>query len=162
MAKICDNKSVGVIVTDIDGKYALLKRANFPIRIAPVAGHLDDHGTPVQAASDEAEEELGLVIEPAGLKPTKISKRHVANPCSRIGGDHHEWSVFEADQFLGDITPSPEETQGAQWYTKKQLQKLADRTKAYKAGEIPQEEWEADPGLEEVWLDFMLELGHVK
>lgn len=162
MSKICDNKSVGVIVTDVDGRYALLKRANFPIAIAPIAGHIDNHGTAEQAAVNEAEEELGLTIEPSDLALTTIAGRRVENHCRREGGNHHVWSVFEANQFLGDITPDPDETQGARWYTKKELQKLADRTKAYKAGKLSETEWQQNPGLEAVWLDFMTELGHVK
>ena len=161
MAKICDNTSVGVIIINSGGKVALLKRANFPIRIAPPAGHIDDHGSAVQAALDEVEEEIGLIIDPSDLMPTAISERRIDNPCSRTGGDHHVWTVYRAEQFLGDIDPDPEETQGAEWYSKKQLQRLADRTKDYKAGKIPESEWKENPGLEEVWLDFMLELGQV-
>ena len=100
MAKICDNTSVGVIIRGSGGKYALLKRAKFPVGIAPVAGHIDDHGSPVQAALDEAEEELGLIIEPSDLMPTEIAARRVDNVCSREGGGHHIWSVYEAEQFL--------------------------------------------------------------
>ncbi|HSX29003.1 MAG TPA: NUDIX hydrolase [Candidatus Saccharimonadales bacterium] len=160
--KVCDNRSVGVIISNSGGKIALLKRAKFPIRMAPPAGHNDDHGSPEQTAIDEVEEEIGLVIEPSDLIPTAIAERRMNNKCRREGGDHHVWWVYEVDQFLGDIDPDPEETQGAAWYSKKQLQRFADRTKAYKAGKIPEAEWEQNPGLEDVWIDFMRELGYIK
>ncbi|HSX32020.1 MAG TPA: NUDIX hydrolase [Candidatus Saccharimonadales bacterium] len=153
---------MGVIISNSGGKIALIKRANFPIRFAPPAGHIDDHGSPEQAAIDEAEEEIGLVIEPSDLMATPITERRVNNKCKREGGDHHVWWVYEADQFLGDIEADPTETQGAEWYSKKQLQRLADRTKAYKAGKIPESEWEQNPGLEEIWVDFMRELEYIK
>ncbi len=162
MTKTCDNTSVGVIIKNIDGKFALLERAKFPIGIAPVAGHIDDHGSAEQAAIDEAEEELGLTIEPADLLATKITNRRVNNQCRRPGGDYHVWTVYEAEQFLGDLSPDPEATKGAAWYTAAQLQKLADRTKARRAGKIADEEWAKNPGLEGTWLDFLTELGYVK
>jgi 8-oxo-dGTP pyrophosphatase MutT (NUDIX family) len=162
MPKVCDNTSVGVVVKNIDGSFAILKRAKFPVGMAPPAGHIDDHGSAEQAALDEVEEELGLVIDPGDLQPTLIQKRRIDNRCSRDGGDYHLWSVYEADQFVGDISPDPEETKGAGWYTPKQLQRLADRTKAYRNGKVAQEDWEKNPGLEEIWLDFLTELRYVK
>jgi 8-oxo-dGTP pyrophosphatase MutT (NUDIX family) len=161
MAKICDNKSVGVII-ERDGKIALLKRAKFPIAIAPPAGHIDDHGSPEQAAIDEVNEELGLVIASVDLKPTAIANRRVENRCRREGGDHHFWWVFQADKTLGELKPSEDETQGAGWYTREELQELASRAKSLLAADAPQEDWQQNPGLEPVWLDFLSELGYVK
>jgi hypothetical protein len=59
------------------------------------------------------------------------------------------------------MEPDPVETQGASWYNPDQLQALADRTKALQAGQIDQDDWATNPGLEEVWLDFFTELGYV-
>ncbi len=161
MPKICDHTSVGVIVKNIDDKFALLKRARGAVGMAPPAGHVDSHGSAAQAALDEVEEEIGLIIDPSDLRPTKIKGRKMANPCRREGGDYHVWTVYEAQQFLGDITPDPEETLGANWYSAKDLQAMAKRTKAYQKGRIPEEEWRDNPGLEEIWLDFLSELGYV-
>src|ERR1019366_5810903 len=61
-AKLCDNKSVGIIVRNPEGSFALLKRAYFPIGYAPVAGHVDDHGSVEQAAVDEVIEEIDLTV----------------------------------------------------------------------------------------------------
>lgn len=162
MDKVCDHASVGVVVRNIDGEFALLKRARFPIGIAPAAGHIDEHGSPEQAALDEVEEELGLVIEPNDLIKTNINNRRINNRCRRADGDHHMWTVYEAEQFLGDISPDPIEAQDAGWYSAAQLQRLAKRTKARKAGKVTDEDWAANPGLEEIWLDFLTELGYVK
>jgi 8-oxo-dGTP pyrophosphatase MutT (NUDIX family) len=162
MSKTCDHTSVGVVVKNIDGEFALLKRAFFPIGIAPIAGHVDDHGSVEQAAIDESEEELGLIIALEDLKSTVIKARRVDNQCKRPNGKYHIWTVFEADQFVGDITPDPTETKGAKWYTPKEMQNLADRTKARRSGKITDAAWQKNPGLEEIWLDFLTELGYVK
>lgn len=162
LPKYCDNKSVGVIIKNNIGSFALLKRARFPVGIAPPAGHVDDHGSFEQAAVDEVNEELGLTVAIDDLKKTIIDKRVVNNKCRRIGGDHHEWVVYEAEVFKGDIVPDPDETKGADWYTPAQVQELANRTRAFRAGEIDQSDWEENPGLEEIWLDFFVDLKYVK
>ena len=160
--EMCDNKSVGVVITNTEGELALLRRARFPIGIAPPAGHIDDHGSPEQTAVDEVHEELGLMISFGGLHKTAIQERRVDNQCRRPGGDHHNWTVFETNQFEGGLRPDPDETRGADWYEPELVQALADRTRALQAGQIPQVDWEADPGLEEVWVDFLSELGYVE
>lgn len=157
----CDNKSVGVIVENEDGAVALLKRARFPVGMALPSGHIDNHGSPEQTAVDEVNEELGLTITIGGLRRTIIEGRLVNNPCRRIGGGHHEWWVYRTSDFEGELQPSPDEAQSAGWYDRAGLQELADRTRAYQTGNVPQEQWEANPGLEEVWLDFFTELGYV-
>ena len=161
MAKICDNKSAGVIIRDSQGRLALLTRAKFPSGIAPPAGHVDDHGSPEQTAIDEVSEEVGLRINPDDLKPTSIQQQRVMNRCSREGGDHHDWWVYEADKWDGDIVPDPDETKGARWYTPKEFQALAARTAAYRQGTVSDADWEASPGLEPVWFDFMQQLGYI-
>jgi 8-oxo-dGTP pyrophosphatase MutT (NUDIX family) len=159
--QICDNKSVGVIIENDSGAFALLRRARFPIGIAPPAGHLDSHGSLELAAVNEAREESGLIISVGGLKRTAIYERRVNNQCRRLGGDHHDWTVFETDQFGGELQPSPDEAKSAGWYDPPLLQELADRTRAFQAGQISPEDWVANPGLEEIWADFFHELGYV-
>jgi 8-oxo-dGTP pyrophosphatase MutT (NUDIX family) len=161
MTKQCDNTSVGVIIKDNKGRVALLKRARFPVGIAPPAGHIDTHGTPEQAAIAEVAEELGLYITAGNLQKTIIQKRRVSNQCRRVGGDHHNWWVYEANKFEGRLNPDPDETKGAAWYDPAQLQELANRTTSFQAGHIGQSAWEASPGLEEIWLSFLTELGYV-
>ncbi|MGH7196730.1 MAG: NUDIX hydrolase [Candidatus Saccharimonadales bacterium] len=158
----CDNKSVGVIVENEYSDVALLKRARFPVGMAFPSGHIDNHGSPEQTAVDEAREELGLVLAISGLRQTVIQGRHVNNPCRRPGGGHHEWWVFETSEFEGELQPSADEAKSAGWYSRAELQDLADRTRAFQADQIPQTDWEASPGLEEVWLDFLTELRYVE
>jgi 8-oxo-dGTP pyrophosphatase MutT (NUDIX family) len=160
-SKPCDNKSVGVIVQNAEGSFALLKRARFPFGYAPVAGHVDDHGSVEQAAIDEVVEEIGLVITKEDLHPTEIADTRFENHCRRKGGTFHNWWVFTVDHYAGQIVPSPDETEGADWYTAEELQLLADRTGQYQAQMIEQQDWEADPGLEEIWVTMLVQFGYI-
>lgn len=161
MAKVCDHTSVGVIVRNQEGKFALLKRAKFPVGIAPPAGHIDDHGGVEQAAEDEVYEELGISVK-GKLQRTAIYERRVENRCRREGGDYHIWYIFKATIESSELRPSPDETKGADWYDQDGLQMFADRTAAYHTGKISEKDWTANPGLEEVWVPFMSELGYIK
>ena len=158
--KICDHASVGVVIRDRQGRFALLKRAKFPVGIAPAAGHIDDHGGAEQAAVDEVDEELGVSVK-GKLQRTAIYDRRVDNKCRREGGNYHHWFVFEATVEPTELSPSTDETIGADWYDQTALQTLADRTATYLAGNISKEAWEANPGIEEVWVPFLRELGYI-
>lgn len=161
MTKVCDNTSVGTIIRDSEDRFAFLIRKKFPYGVAPSAGHIDDHGSAEQAAVNEVREELGLITSLDNLKETTINERLVTNHCSRLNGDHHIWTVFEANAYEGKLTPDADETKGASWYTLTEIQALAERTKAYRAGNIPEADWLTTPGLEPIWLDFLSELGYV-
>lgn len=161
MPKNCDNTSVGVII-ERGGDIALLKRAKFPVGMAPPAGHIDEHGSPLLAGINEVREELGLVIEPYSLIRTAITARRVENRCRRAGGDHHLWWVYEAQHSEGELDPSNDETQGAAWYPSEMVQSLVDRTRDRQLGRIAARDWNENPGLEQVWLDFFVELGYAK
>lgn len=162
MTKECDNSSVGVIVRDEAGDYALLERRKYPVGIAPAAGHIDDHGSPEQAAIDEVHEELGIVLAFEGLKNTIITARRVENQCRRPKGDHHIWTVYEAIVTRQELHPDKDETKGGRWYAPEEVQALAERTKSYLHGEITEKDWQQNPGLEPVWLDHLTELGHIE
>jgi 8-oxo-dGTP pyrophosphatase MutT (NUDIX family) len=60
--KVCDNTSVGVIITNESGEYLMFDRNTFPPGTAPAAGHIDDHGSAEDAARAEVHEELGLHV----------------------------------------------------------------------------------------------------
>jgi 8-oxo-dGTP pyrophosphatase MutT (NUDIX family) len=160
MTEKCDHKSVGVIIKNEAGKMALLKRARFPIGISPPAGHVDSHGSLEQAAIDETQEELGLILTLESLKEV-IHERRVDNSCRREDGDYHIWNVYEASTTHATLVPDPDETAGGAWYSPSAVQSFADRTQSYLQGRIPAEEWAAEPGIEPVWLNFLVELGHV-
>jgi 8-oxo-dGTP pyrophosphatase MutT (NUDIX family) len=161
MQKYCDHTSAAVIIRDSLGRFALLERARFPIGVAPASGHVDNHGSPEQAAANEAAEELGLVVPARALRSTVVQGQLIRNPCRRIGGDHHIWWIYEATEFSGALQPSPDETKGAGWYSQAQVQELAERTMRFQAGAVGQEAWEARPGLEEVWVRLFVQLGYV-
>lgn len=158
---ICDHKSVGVVIENDERRILLIQRGRYPIGFAPPAGHIDDHGSSVQAAVNETAEEVGLQLTPAALKITSIRARRVHNPCRRPGGSYHDWWVYHTTSFGGILRPSPNEVKIAGWYDRKQMQGLADRTQAYLAGRLPAAEWKVSPGLEPVWLRFLTELGYV-
>lgn len=162
MRKHCDFTSAAVVVRDSLGRFALLRRARFPIGIAPASGHIDQHGSPEQAAANELAEELGLIVSTDALRPTRIQAQLVHNPCRRIGGDHHVWWVFELTNVEDKLQPSPDETQGASWYTPDELEHLAQRTRDYEAGSVSSLEWATAPGLEPVWLDLLEQLGYLQ
>jgi hypothetical protein len=39
------------------------------------------------------------------------------------------------------------------------VRQLVDRTELYRAQKIDEAEWEANPGLEEIWVDMLRQLG---
>ena len=161
MEKYCDNHSVGVILTNENDELALLTRGRFPIGIAPPAGHIDEHGSPEQAAIDEVMEEVGVRLSLESLHKTIIRTRRVENICRRIGGDHHVWTIYHAAVAQAELHPDPDETRGAAWYSQDEVQKLADRTRKYRMGVVNQREWVRQPGIEPVWVDFFAELGYI-
>lgn len=161
MPKRCDFTSSAVIVRDVRGRFALLQRARFPIAIAPASGHIDQHGSPEQAAVAELAEELGLTVPIDALRPTSVQAQLVYNPCRRVDGDHHYWWVFEVTGVEADLNPSPQETRGAGWYSQDEVERLAQRTRDYQAGRLSPDEWESESGLEDVWLGLLVQIGHL-
>lgn len=161
MPKICDNLSVGIVIRNKSGLYALLERRKFPVGFAPVAGHIDNHGSAEQAALDEAQEELGINLTPDNLQKTVIDTKRKNNQCVREGGSYHIWTVFESTIPHQALQPDVNETKGGRWFHPDELQALADRTRAYLRSEISESDWQKSPGLEHVWLDHLTELGHI-
>ncbi|MCX4682167.1 NUDIX hydrolase [Streptomyces sp. NBC_01433] len=151
--KACDNTSVGVVITDRQGRYLMFDRATFPAGTAPAAGHIDDHGSAEDAGRAEVEEELGLTV--TGL--TRVTGCWRDNPCRRRPGTRgtgHDWTVYRAT-VTGDLTPSARETKNVRWIAPDALQELADRTVAYAQGRVTDAEFEAVPGIEPVWMQWL-------
>lgn len=155
--KTCDNASVGVIIRNHSGDLLMFERVKPPVGIAPVAGHIDEHGTAEDAARAEVAEEVGLTVQT--LTPVLSGWR--GNRCRRRGGDGHRWTVFEA-QVTGDVTTAADETRDARWYTPAEAQALAARTAAHARGELTVEEFAATPGLEPVWVEFLTDAGLIR
>lgn len=150
MERLCDNTSVGVIITNEKDELLLLERAKFPFGLAAPAGHIDEHGSSEQAAITEVYEEVGLKISYSALELI-ISNRKIEHKCRRKGGNHHIWDVYTAKVIGTEITPSEDETRGARWYSKIALKEIIENTRANNQ--------EIKPGqklLEGVWLDFIM------
>lgn len=153
----CDNKSVGVIITNSEDEILLIQRARFPFGLAPPAGHVDDHGSLKKAAVEEVSEETGLVISESKLV-TKIADRMVQNRCRRTGGSHHVWNVYSTDQYTGELSAKLDEAKTARWYSPAAIQEIADYTQSHAAEKAR----ESSQVIEQVWLDFFIELGIVQ
>jgi len=160
--KICDNKSVGMIIKRHD-KILLIERKKPPFGFAPPAGHIDNKGSFENAAREEVEEEVGLASK--GIK--LIAEGRKDNPCRREGGTWHYWKIYQVE-IGGDISKldsrqlelkrSEDETKQAGWFSADQIKSLAQRTEKYLAGEIPEKEWQQSPGIEPVWCEWFKEL----
>ncbi|GAA1454221.1 NUDIX hydrolase [Nocardiopsis tropica] len=155
--KVCDGKSTGVLLRDDQCRILMITRKLAPSGIAPIAGHVTDenpHLTHLGAAIVETQEEVGLTVWPEDL--ALVYAREVANRCRRIPAPSmgHEWMVFGATKWTGELTPSERETRGADWYELDEIQALAERTVAYAHGYVTEAEWQASPGLEPVWCDI--------
>jgi ADP-ribose pyrophosphatase YjhB (NUDIX family) len=149
----CDNLSVGVLITDDQGRYLLFRRARPPVGVAPPAGHVDDHGSAEDAARAEVAEEVGLTV----MSLTRVAHGWRDNACRRRPGPRgvgHEWTVYRAD-VTGGLVSDTQEASDARWYTTREIQSLADRTVAYALGEVDEDRFVAAPGLEPVWVEFL-------
>lgn len=148
---ICDHKVAGVIIGNGSGRYLLFDRNTFPAGTAPVAGHVDDHGSFEDAARAEVREEVGLTV--ATLDHVTGGWR--ANACRRVTGPEgvgHEWQVYRAT-VTGTLNPSPRETRNARWLTLEDLQALAGQTAWYARGAG------SELGLEPVWVQWLIDAG---
>lgn len=170
--KTCDNASVGVLITDDQGRLLVFQRNTAPVGIAPPAGHVfDDHevldaagnrdeGASYRAAAvAEVAEEVGLTV--TGLELVTSGWRK--NRCRRAPGPHgagHDWRIYRAT-VTGDLTPSARETQAVRWADRQELQALASRTLDYVWGSITDEEFAASPGIEPVWVQWLTEAGFI-
>lgn len=158
--KTCCNTSVGVIIRDNLGRVLMFTRPDGK-GIAPVAGHIhDEHPNARAAAITETREEVGLTV--THLDPVTSVWRW--NRCKRapgpLGHGHH-WTVYDAGTaWSGDLNPSFRETRDAAWYTPAEVEELAVRTARFALQPRPDdaEVWAAAPGLEAVWVQFMVDL----
>lgn len=151
MIKICDNKSVGMLIRH-NGKLLLIERRKPPFGFAPPAGHVDNKGSFENAVYEEVREEVGLTP----IKIKLIAEGRKDNPCRREGTWHY-WKIYEV-QTAGEIRRSKDETKQAGWFSVNQIKSLAKKTKDYLAGKISKDEWQKSPGIEPVWLEWFEKL----
>lgn len=92
----------------------VFERATPPAGIAPVAGHIDQHGGPEQAAHTEAAEEVGLEVTHLHL----LLQQWRPNRCRRPTKDTvgHRWWIYQAEAS-GPIRPSTREVRAPDGYT---------------------------------------------
>lgn len=152
MSKLCDNKSVGMLVWR-DDKLLLIERRKPPFGFAPPAGHIDEDNSFEEAARRELKEEVGLEARNTHL----LIEGRKDNPCRREGGSWHYWKIYKVEAE-GEIKRSEDETKQANFYGKDILLSLADKTEKYLHGDIIQNDWESSPGLEPVWYEWLKEL----
>lgn len=169
MGKICDNKSVGILVWK-DGALLMIERKKYNFGFAIPAGHQDgdDPGT---TAKKELSEEIGLAAEELEEKLSLT----LPNPCKRDGGTHHEWTIFEAAKWSGEIKPSADETKSYLWADPEKVSQFAQRLKefAYEKKIVLDQEnlprlvketnedvsWQQNPGLEPPMYFLFKKLG---
>jgi 8-oxo-dGTP pyrophosphatase MutT (NUDIX family) len=149
MPKVCDHTSVGMLIWRED-KLLLIERRKGVLGFAPPAGHVDSFGTHENAVRQEVLEEVGLTVTNLELA---IEGRK-DNACRREDGSWHYWKIYSVEA-TGELVPSPDETKQAGFYTREQLQMLAERTEAYARGDIDEISWQAAPGIEPVWYEWL-------
>ena len=152
MSKLCDHKSVGMLVWRNDN-LLLIERRKPPFGFAPPAGHIDGDNSFEEAAKRELREEVGLEAKNIEL----LIEGRKDNACRREDGSWHYWKIYkiEAD---GEVKRSKDETKQADFFTQNDLLLLAGKTESYLRGDIKQNDWEKSPGLEPVWYEWLKEL----
>lgn len=154
----CDNASVGVLITDGDGRYLMFDRNTPPAGCAPCAGHVfDEHASYTDAARAEVAEELGLRAGHLTPLPAGGWRDNRCNRGPGPLGTGHQWRIYQAE-VSGQLNPSPRETRNTRWLTLREIQRLADRTAAHAHGRISAGEFAAAPGIEPVWVAFLADL----
>jgi 8-oxo-dGTP pyrophosphatase MutT (NUDIX family) len=142
------------------GEILLIERARPPWGWAPIAGHVDEEvskmGEPLweAAARREVQEEVGITLK--GMRRVREGRKE--NKCRREGGDWHDWVIFEAES-TELVSVKEDEVKGYKWASKEEIQKLAERTEEWLDGEITDQDWRENPGLELVWKGWLEDLG---
>lgn len=157
--KRCCGTSVGILIEDQTERLLMVTRGWWPKGTAPVAGHVRDSHTSVAAALvAEVQEEVGLTVTGAGL----LWEGHLPNLCAslpHLPTPGHYWHLAAATAE-GRVVAAPEETKGASWYTRAQIDALAQATlDHYRAGGVPADQ--PDESMEAVWLRLMWEAGRL-
>lgn len=156
MSKICDHTSVGMLARK-NGKLLLIERRKPPFGFAPPAGHVDGDASFEEAARRELKEEVGLMAEKLGL----MIEGRKENKCRRARGDWHYWKIYKVETS-GEVKSSLDETKQAVWLSLDELTLLSEKTKKYLAGNISEEEWQKNPGLEPAWYEWFKQLNIIE
>lgn len=110
--------SVGAVI-EKNGKYLLIERNIFPLGFAGVAGHIDEHESPLTAVKREVVEESGFTVVKAELL---FEEERQNNSCSK-GISTHYWSVYQC-AVSGEPHRNLRETKSLGWYTPEEIKKV--------------------------------------
>ena len=152
MPKICDHTSVGMLIWK-DDKLLMIERMKFPFGFAPPAGHVDGDASYEETAAREVREEVGLEVKNLEL----LIEGRKENKCRRDDGSWHYWKIYKAETE-GEVKRSLDETKQVMWMSVADLKILSQKTEKYLAGNITEEEWQKNPGIEPVWHEWLGEL----
>jgi 8-oxo-dGTP pyrophosphatase MutT (NUDIX family) len=153
--KECDHKSVGMLAWNGD-KLLILQRKKFPYGYAAPAGHLDGDSYPV-ACIKEFREETGLKVVGAPRPVVLPGGSYRVTRCRREDGAYHYWQLFEV-AWEGELKKNPDEVLGIGWLDIESIKILGEKTERFLRGEIQDDDWFVDPGLEPIWHEFFKEL----
>ena len=92
MPKLCDHKSVGMLVWR-NGNLLLIERRKPPFGFAPPAGHIDGDNSFEEAAKRELREEVGLKVKNIEL----LIEGRKDNVCRREDGSWHYWKIYKIE-----------------------------------------------------------------
>lgn len=171
--KLCDNKSAGMVITGPKG-IVMIKRKNYPQAYALPAGHCDGDSFN-DCAVRETKEEVGIEVS----SYEELWGGKINNPCKRLVGIFHDWRVYKARRWSGELKPATDAKE-AFWASDEDLRRMAKRTEHFseKYGislddvwlltwaifgdpQVPQvdSEWEQEMGLEPVWHYIFKKIG---
>lgn len=99
----------------------MIERKKFPPGWACPAGHMDDGEEPEEAAKREVEEETGLKVGKLNFLANEFIPW---NQCSR-GVLGHDWYVYEALVYSGEIKKAEEEVKNIRWISADELKNIS-------------------------------------
>lgn len=153
MPYTCDGTRVGVLIYDQSDRLLMTTGAT---GLAPATRHAQTQRPTYLDAALAACQEVGLTAGPEDLKRVYIlwhPDRCAAETQHPSGG--HDVQVY---YWQGSQAPAEDQAAGLAWYTPAQVQALGERTLAYAQGRIGEQEWQADPGMDLLWVDILTNL----
>ncbi|MBL1115264.1 NUDIX domain-containing protein [Streptomyces sp. 110] len=160
MPKTCDRKCAGTLIPHPEHPdwFLMFERNTPPVGLAFPTGHIDTHGSPVETARIEPQEEVG--VDPTGLR--EVLSLWLPNRCRRQPGPApygHQWTVFQADGFTGDPKESDREAKNMRWVNQEMFATHTRRTTHHAYGDVSAEDFAECPGLEPAWCRLLHEMG---
>lgn len=156
--KICDHRVVGNIIMGTGrpgcgpkGKTLISKRVKRPTGHSSPAGHWDAWTNSMDVLLGETKEETGLEVVDYKLIYADLWRPSVCKRTSQRAEPGHFWTVYETE-CRGAPIEAPDENSGLRWVDDRELHELAVIALAYAEGRLTHEEWDAQPGIEPLWV----------